>query len=305
MKESVQVVLTPTEAKRLLSKAVLGMDEVKRALDKSILIVHPSSTTVFMMEELGFKYSPTSEYGVWICGHISPKGLCGPRVVYKMISETPEWKAVKYPYDFIVRKGKPVPFGEESALGPILEEIDSDGVYVKGVNAIDPKGKVGVLLMDRSGGGSIGLIVKKQKQKNFRMIIPVGMEKRITIPLEKAMKAAMAAKRAQGIPCSIWELHGKIITEVEAFRQLCDVEAIPISAGGVCGAEGCIVWALEGEEKNVDKAYRLCGEIHGHKLPYTLDVYECKECVNASCSLSGKKGKAHEFIKRVKSQLSE
>lgn len=290
MKESVQVVLTPTEAKRLLSKAVLSMDEVKRALDKSILIVHPSSTTVFMMEELGFKYSPKSEFGIWICGHTKPEGLCGGvRLVMDKLQATDNYGPEMYPYDFIVKKGKPIPFGEKSALGPALEEIDSNGVYVKGVNAIDPEGKVGVLLMARSTGGSIGLTVKKQKEKKFKMIIPVGLEKRITVPLEKAMKAAMAAKRAQGVPCSLWELRGEVITEVEAFRQLCDVEATPISAGGVCGAEGCFIWVLEGEEKKVEKAYKLCEQIHGHELPYALDDYECKECPNPFCSISEKK----------------
>lgn len=53
-------------------------------------------------------------------------------------------------------------------MGPALEEIDSNGVYVKGVNAIDPEGKVGVLLMARSTGGSIGLTVKKQKEKKIQ-----------------------------------------------------------------------------------------------------------------------------------------
>ena len=291
MKASVQVVLTPTEGKRLLSKAVLNLDEVKRALDKGILIVHPSSTTVFMMEELGFQYSPTSEHGIWICGHISPKGLCAPRVVLDRVLKIEEYKATDYTFDFVVRKGKPVPYGEECQLGPIFEEMDSNGAYIKGVNAIDPEGKVGVLLMARSSGGSIGLAAKKQKEKNFSMIIPVGLEKRISVPLEKAMKAAMGSKKAQGVPCNLWQLHGMIITEVEAFRQLCDVEAIPISGGGVCGAEGAITWVLEGEEQKVEKAYQLCEEIHGHELPYALDVYECEKCPNPFCCLAGNIGK--------------
>ena len=47
---TVQVVITPTEAKRLLSKAVLQLDEVKKALDNGIIAVHPSSTTIFMLD---------------------------------------------------------------------------------------------------------------------------------------------------------------------------------------------------------------------------------------------------------------
>ena len=73
MTTGVQVVLAPTEAKRLLSKAVLQLEEVKRALEDGIVIIHPSSTTIFMLEELGHTLS---DDGIWICGHISPKGLC-------------------------------------------------------------------------------------------------------------------------------------------------------------------------------------------------------------------------------------
>ena len=105
------------------------------------------------------------------------------------------------------------------------------------------------------------------------------------------MKASLRLKMAQGIPCDLWKFRGKVITEIEAFRQLCGVEAIPVSAGGLCGAEGCIVWVLEGEEKKVEKAYKLCEEIHGHELPYSLNVYECKNCPNPLCNFAGKKKK--------------
>jgi len=283
---SVQFALTPTESKRLLSKAVLQLDEVKKALDKGIIIVHPSSTTIFMLEELGFR---VPEKGIWICGHISPKGLCISR---KQIDTTmkPGYTVEKYAFDLVIRRGQLLPF-EESELGPVLEEMDDQDLYIKTVNALDPEGNAGILLAARSTGGSIGLVLKKQKEKNFQMILPTGLEKRIPIPLSEAMKAALETKKAKGIPCGLWRLKGKIITEIEAFRQLCDVEAIPISGGGVCGAEGCILWVLRGEEQKVERAYDLCRQIQGHKLPYALEVYECKDCPKSGCDLAGAKKK--------------
>jgi hypothetical protein len=286
---STEVVLTPTEAKRLLAKAVLSRDEVKKALDQGMLIVHPSSTSIFMIEELGFKIH---EKGIWICGHISPKGLCISRKALLRPGRSlpqPE-RSLSYPFELAIKKGKLIPF-EESALSMILEQVTSNDIYVKGVNAIDPEGKVGVLLAGGPGstGGSIGVVIKKQKQVNFKIIIPASLEKRIPIPIGQAIKAAMGVKKAQGLPCGLWRLHGTIITEIEAFKQLCDVEAIPISAGGVCGAEGAIVWVLKGEEKKVENAYRLCEQIHGHELRYTLDVFECEECPSEKCNLAGKK----------------
>ena len=148
-----QVVLTPTETKKLLTKAVLNLDEVKRALYNGMLIVHPSSTTIFMLDELGFTLPPEA---IWICGHISPKGLCISRGMIDAILEIPDYTAEKYPFEFIIRKGKLLPF-EQSALGPALDEMTTDDLYIKGVNAIDPKGNAGILLAARSSGGSIGL----------------------------------------------------------------------------------------------------------------------------------------------------
>ncbi len=284
---SAQVVLTPTESKRLLSKAVFGLDEVKRALAEGILIIHPSSTSIFMLAELGFELP---EKGIWVCGHISPKGLCISRKMIDAVLETPEYGAEHYPFDLIIRKGRLLPF-EESGLGPVLDDMNSRDVYVKSVNAIDPKGKLGVLLAARTTGGSIGLVIRKQKEKKFQMIMPVGLEKRIPISLQEAQKAAVGVSKAQGIPCGLWQLRGKLITEIEAFRHLFDVEAIPVSAGGLEGAEGSIVWVLRGKAENVEKAYDLCQQIHGSQLPYRLEAYECSRCPNTLCDLAGAKGK--------------
>jgi len=49
------------------------------------------------------------------------------------------------------------------------------------------------------------------------------------------------------------------------------------------------VWVLNGEEEKVEAAYRLCEQIHGHELPYVLDVYECEDCRHKRCNLVGKK----------------
>jgi len=282
---SAQIVLTPVESKRLLSRSILNMPAVKKALDSGTLIVHPSSTTIFMLEELGLKLPAK---GIWICGHISPKGLCISRGMIDARLEIPGYGPDKYPFELIIKKGALLPL-EQSALGPALEEMTAADVYVKGVNALDPEGKAAILLAARSTGGSIGVVLKKQKEKKFKMILPVGLEKKIPIPLSEALKAALKTDKAQGIPCGLWRIRGEVVTEIDAFRRLFDVEAVPISAGGVCGAEGAIVWIVRGEEDKVERALAFCREIHGHELPYTLDVYECEDCQYEKCHLRGQK----------------
>ena len=278
-----QVVLTPTEAKRLLSKAVLNLTEVKKALKEGILILHPSSTTIFMLEELGYSLTPER---IWVCGHISPKGLCMARPIIDAVLGTPGFGPAMYPFDLVLKKGELLPF-KNPTLGPALEEMGPEDIYVKGVNILDPEGNAGVLLAERKGG-SLGLVLKQQKAKKFKIIIPVGIEKRIGIPLSKAIETARDVQIAQGIPCGLWHLRGALVTEIEAFRALFDVEATPVSAGGLCGAEGAVTWVLQGDEKNVQNAFDFCNQIRGHQLPFTLPVYECAECPNPICQQSGK-----------------
>ena len=58
-----QVSLTPTESKKLIAKAVIMMDEVKHALVEGMVVIHPSSSTIFIAEELIGRRPKTS---VWI-----------------------------------------------------------------------------------------------------------------------------------------------------------------------------------------------------------------------------------------------
>ena len=68
-----QVTLTPTESKKLIAKAISRMDIVRKAVDNGIVVLHPSSSAYFLVEEItGSK--PETE--VWVCGVIVPRGAC-------------------------------------------------------------------------------------------------------------------------------------------------------------------------------------------------------------------------------------
>lgn len=60
-----QVLLTPTESKKFIAKAVAKMAIVQQALKDGIIALHPSTSTVFIVEELTGKLPDTK---VWICG---------------------------------------------------------------------------------------------------------------------------------------------------------------------------------------------------------------------------------------------
>jgi len=58
-------------------------------------------------------------------------------------------------------------------------------------------------------------------------------------------------------------VHGIIFTELEALRTLCNVEAYPVAAGGVAGAEGGLRLLLVGEAADVKQAVALVESIQG------------------------------------------
>ena len=68
-----QIVLTPAESKKLIAKAVAGLEAVQKAAKRGIVALHPSSSTYFIVEEItGSK--PKTNY--WVCGVVAPRGMC-------------------------------------------------------------------------------------------------------------------------------------------------------------------------------------------------------------------------------------
>ena len=68
-----QVVLTPSESKMLLSKAIARMEVVRHALSKGTVVIHPSSTTYFLVQEITGN-EPRTEH--WVLGAVLAQGLC-------------------------------------------------------------------------------------------------------------------------------------------------------------------------------------------------------------------------------------
>lgn len=276
-----QAVLTPTESKKLLMKGVLAREEVRKALSKDLLVLHPSSTVVFFFEEIGIP----RPLGVWICGLAQPRGLCiSGQIIMEEMKQTGEATvssiAENYSRDWVLDKGKLIP---NITLVEALERMGPDSVYVKAANAIDPNFSAGVLFMGPQAG-TIGRVTKAQKEKGFHLLIPVGLEKFIPTNIVDCSKAAIKddITHCHGTPCGVFPIKGTVITEIEAFRLTCGVQAVPVAAGGVAGAEGCVVFMLMGTSEALDKAEVLLSQIKGARLP-NIYLLDCEVCPRVRC----------------------
>ncbi|MBE3094271.1 MAG: hypothetical protein IMZ52_04510 [Actinobacteria bacterium] len=265
-----------------MAKAVLKKSEIQKALEEGIVVVHPSSTTVFIMDELGYGLPPTE---MWICGLTTPRGLCASRQVLEesQKKESEKFNLYEYKYSWVFRQWK---LELEVPLGAILEEMGSDDIYVKGVNAIDAQRNVGVLFAAEAAG-TIGVVRKAFIKKKFKIIIPVGLEKMIPGSIIKAAKKAprKGFDYATGTPCGLMPLSGDVITELEAIEILTGASATVVGAGGVAGAEGSVVMAIEGNEDQINKALDITKEVKGAKLPH-VNLLDCAECTRSKCFLS-------------------
>ncbi|MEK7848788.1 MAG: hypothetical protein AAB270_07675 [Chloroflexota bacterium] len=286
-----QFTFTPTESKKFIAKAVMESDLMKKAAAHGTVAIHPSSSTYFIAEELLGGKPPSN---TWVCGVIVPKGTCvemgaasGARTI---VSERPEESAGThnpgaFKHTYVIRHGK---FSTGIPLDDILGEMGPGDVYIKGVNAIDPQGKVAVLIGNMVEGGTIGRVLAASRRQGFTVLCPVGLEKLIPIPVSQAAKAANRKGYAysMGMPCSLLPCDGKqveVVTEVKAVEILSGASAVPFAAGGLGGAEGAITLAVEGDDEQVTKVIRVAEACKGAQLP-TVRVNSCLDCTVTWCA---------------------
>jgi hypothetical protein len=283
-----QVSLLPSESKKLIARALANMAEIKTALKEGIITLHPSSSTLFIVEEIMGK-TPDTE--VWMCGAVTPRAACGDDAVKVWMTTHPEARSSggpeAYPFTWVIEKGK---LSQGETLGSLLNRMGPKDVYIKGVNAIDPQGNVGVLIGNITEGGTIGLVLSTSKKKGFSLILPAGLEKLIPISIEEAMKAArerFSLDYCMGARCSLLPCEGKVVTELKAIEILTGATSIPIGAGGVDGAEGAITLVISGNDDQVKKAIADVESVKGAKVSREFRQTDCTKCNNEHCALQG------------------
>jgi len=283
-----QVSLLPNESKKLIAKAMTNMVEVKEALKDGIVVMHPSSSTLFLAEEI---LGETPETEVWMCGAITPRAACGDDAVKVWMTTHPEARGKggpeAFPFSWVIEKGK---LSQGETLASLFKRMGPKDVYVKGVNAIDPGGKVGVLIGNDIEGGTIGQVIGAQRKKGFTIIYPVGLEKLIPVSIEEAVEAArhrLTLSYSMGGRCSLLQCEGRVVTELKAIEILTGATAIPIGAGGVDGAEGAITLVISGEDSQIKKAIACIEEVKGAKISRRFQQTDCTKCNDQHCSLRG------------------
>jgi len=270
-------VLNASESRRLLAKATTALPEVKKAWEKGTIILARGITNAYIAEEL-FHIS------------VEPKGGQTIGMVAKGIADA---NAGPPPCSQqVVKGGKPL---EGANSNTEILSFGPDDVFIKGANAVDAEGNAGVYSSSVKGG-TIGMAWPILMPRGCHLIMPVGLEKMVASVTEAAKHTGIYHfTYSTGLPVKLIPVPlAKVITEIQAFAILADVRAYHIGSGGVGGSEGSVHFALEGDEKNVEKAFELVKSIKGEppvSLPDTLIVRSAADHhYDATAQLAALKG---------------
>ena len=265
--------LTSAESRRLIAKAVVSMPEVKKAWSDAYLLLAGGTTNAFIAQEL--LQDRSIEPGLCTAG-ISTDGL--------LCVTNPDSRK-SFPNVFL--KGE----AQNKTLTEALNDFHPETVVIKGANAVDMQGYVGVITAGFDGG-TIPRIIGTVTSKGLLMITPVGLEKLVPSVREAclALGGATHIDFSMGADCGMYCLGTtRIVTEIEAIRLLFGCEARLVCCGGIGGNEGAVTLAVDGGEDRLKALIEfLEAEVKGEP-PVKGNKGNCEICRYRFCRYYHKK----------------
>jgi hypothetical protein len=244
-------ILTPSESKRLIGKAVAEMEEVKRAKQYGKMIIGHGSTNVYVAEEIlgKEKFSELTDGDKFLSGVIIRGVPCATLAEEK-------------PPILFLNKGVVEP--PAPTMAEMVLQFDRNCVFIKGANAVDPEGNAGVFMASPEGG-TIGWAIGVLLVRGIKTIVPVGLEKLIpSVKKAVGLCGQQMLDYSSGLKAGMMPIaNATVITEIEALKILSGVESTHVASGGCSGSEGSVTLISEGDPDAVEQAIRWVESIKG------------------------------------------
>jgi len=242
-----QYVVTPSMGKRLIAKALVHHPAIKAALTQGTLAIIAGTTNGYVAEEILEK-----------TGHDEPfdrKGFRRGMVVPPDFS--PKSVEAKFPGDVILVDGV---WQAGKTIFDVAGDLRLGDVVLKGANALDLSRRQGALYIGHPQAGTLGSVIGAVAGRRVRMIVPVGLEKRVDIPILE-LTARVNAVDTQGP--GMLPLPGEAFCELDAIKLLTGADAHLLAGGGIYGAEGAVWVGVCGADKDVAAAATLITSVAG------------------------------------------
>jgi hypothetical protein len=260
------VTLTSEESKRLIAKALAAMGAVRRAVAEGLIGFSLCTSCGYVIQELfdAVQVDPQR----YCCGFLYAGGSCS----------VPDLKREKL---LLVEQGRLhwLNFPEEN-FTRFIERMGAEDVIIKSGNLMDPDGNAGVLVASPDGGEA-GAYLPHIVAKGIQLIVPMTLNKTVPLPLSRILPVMgitnFRRDRVHGMSCGMLPLPGKVVTEIDAFRDLFGVQAVPAAMGGVGSGDGTVTLVLAGQDDAVEAAWQAVSEIKGEKRLTNL-FSNCRRC---------------------------
>jgi hypothetical protein len=242
--------LTTAAGKRLIGKALAAHPEIQKVLKKGTLIIIAGTTNSFVAEEIFPLIGETS--------------VLNRRGFFRGVTLPPSYKMSetgrlpdesKFIGDIVIQNGV---WLKGKTIDDVARDLREGDVILKGANALDLTQKRAAILIGSPTGGTALLSLQAVIGHRVRLIIPVGLEKRIFGDLDdlarKLNSPGIKGHRLLPIP-------GEVFTEIEALSVLTGATAELFASGGVCGAEGTVWLAISGSAEQENAAEKILKSI--------------------------------------------
>ena len=231
-----QFVITPAAGKRLIGKAIAKHAAVTAALKVGTVVIIAGTTNGYVAEEILSTLNQVKEFkrNRFYRGIILPPSR--PTTSTGRLSDEG-----KFPGDVVIRDGV---FQRGKTIFDVVDDLREGDVILKGANAVDLIHRRAAILIGDPKAGTIGVALQAVVGRRVRLILPVGLEKRVYGNLDE-LTANMNEPGTR--EPRLFPVPGEIFTELDAIALLTGASAQLVAAGGVGGAEGSVWLAVSGK----------------------------------------------------------
>ncbi len=245
-----QFLVTPAAGKRLIAKTLTNHPAIRKALKNGTLVIVAGTTNGYVADEILRTYQIATDFSR---KHFF-RGITLPSVK----SVTAEGRFAvesKFPGDVVIVKGV---WQKGKTIGDVVDSLKEGDVIVKGANALDLDRKQAAILIGHPKAGTIGLALPAIVGRRVKLIIPVGLEKRVNGDLN-ALAEKLDAPGVGGY--RLMPVTGEVFTEIDALTALTGANVELIAAGGVCGAEGSCWLSITGTKEQEEDAEKIFASV--------------------------------------------
>ncbi len=241
-----QFLMTPSAGKRLIGKAVAADQAILDTARNRTVVIIAGTTNGYVAEELLNSLGITEAFSRqrFFRGITLPPGK--PRTESGRVPDQSAFSG-----DVVITKGE---WRKGLTIQDVADELVEGDIVLKGANAVNLETRQAAIYIGDRKGGTVGAAVQTVVGRRVRLILAVGLEKRI---LEDPWTVALAVNAPGSTGPRLYPVPGEIVTELDAVAALTGARARLIAAGGVGGAEGCIWLGVSGDERQVETAREL------------------------------------------------